>query len=80
MSDMDARAPRAMSDHINHPPHYTRGSVECIDVIEELELPYHLGNVLKYIWRAGHKNTDYMDDLRKAQWYLNRWIERLEAE
>jgi hypothetical protein len=62
-----------MSDAVNHPSHYTHGPVEVIDIIEGFELPYHLGNVIKYVLRAGHKN-DAIEDLRKARWYLDRYI------
>lgn len=59
-------------------PHYyfvTVGSqqYECIDVIEYIDLGYHLGNALKYLWRAGVKTGDPTDDLRKAQNYMERW-------
>lgn len=61
-------------DMVNHPPHYTRGKIEVIDFIEDQQLPYHLGNVIKYVARAGHKG-DKLEDLKKAQWYLARYIE-----
>lgn len=51
-------------DVINHPSHYTRGNIEVIDFIEDQQLPYHLGNVIKYIARAGHKG-DKLEDLKK---------------
>lgn len=60
-------------DIINHPSHYTRGKIEVIDFIEDQQLPYHLGNVIKYIARAGHKG-DKLEDLKKARWYLDRYI------
>ena len=67
-----------MSDNINHPAHYTFGSIEVIDAIEGLLLPYHLGNALKYIARAGRKDpAKTEEDLRKAIWYINRYIEFL---
>ena len=62
-------------DNVNHPAHYTYGSIEVIDVIEGLELPYHLGNAVKYIARAGRKDpAKTEEDLRKAIWYINRYI------
>lgn len=64
-------------DMVNSPPHYTTGGIETIDFIEAKELNYHLGNVVKYISRARHKNNT-LDDLKKAQWYLSREIERIE--
>ncbi len=66
-----------MPDIINHPPHYTHGEIETIDVIEDWRLGYHLGNALKYISRADHKGKR-LEDLRKAAWYLAREIEREE--
>ena len=66
-------------DAVNHPAHYTDGSIEVIDFIEDKKLPYHLGNAVKYIARAGKKDPDKTaEDLRKAVWYLNRYIEKLE--
>lgn len=52
-------------DVINHPSHYTRGKIEVIDFIEDQQLPYHLGNVIKYIARAGYKG-DKLEDLKKS--------------
>lgn len=60
-------------DIINHPSHYTRGKIEVIDFIEDQQLPYHLGNVVKYVARAGYKG-DKLEDLKKARWYLDRYI------
>jgi hypothetical protein len=62
-----------MSENVNHPSHYTQGSLEVIDAIEGLELGFHAGNVVKYVSRYKHKNG--IEDLRKAAWYLNRLIE-----
>jgi len=64
---------------IDHPPHYKPGKFECIDVIEDWGLGFHLGNALKYICRAGRKDAMTVD-LKKAEWYLRREIERLEKE
>ena len=64
-----------MIDNVNHPTHYTYGSLEVIDAIEGLLLPYHLGNAVKYIARAGRKDpAKTEEDLRKAIWYINRYI------
>ena len=68
-----------MKDLINHPEHYKTGGIETIDFIEAKELCYHLGNVVKYIARAKHKGA-YLNDLKKARWYLNRVIEKEEEE
>lgn len=70
-----------MTDLINHPPHYKRGGYECLDVIEALGLSYHLGNALKYLWRAGVKDpAKEMEDLRKARFFLDREIALREKE
>ena len=62
---------------VDHPDHYqTSTGLEAIDVIEAFfHGNFHLGNVFKYISRAGKKN-DYAEDLEKAAWYLQREIER----
>ena len=64
-----------MPDPINHPPHYTHGEIEATDAIEAWGLGFCLGNVVKYIARAGHKG-DRLEDLKKARWYLEREIKR----
>ena len=67
------------SDPVNNPDHYTDGGIETIDYIEAKGLGYHLGNAVKYISRAGKKGTNQgLEDLRKAQWYLARAIEKNE--
>lgn len=66
-------------DVVNHPSHYTYAGIEVIDVIEGFRLPYHLGNVVKYVLRHRHKGTP-VQDLKKARWYLDRYIQRLESE
>lgn len=66
-------------DNVNHPSHYTNhpSGVECIQVTEHMN--FCLGNAIKYIWRADLKN-DRLEDLKKARWYLDREIEKLEKE
>ncbi len=61
---------------INHPSHYNQG-IEAIDYIESHNMDFNIGNVIKYVTRAKHKGTE-LEDLKKASWYLNREIERLE--
>jgi len=61
------------TDMVNHPPHYTAGGIETIDFIEAKKLGYNLGNVVKYITRSDLKG-DRLENLKKAQWYLNREI------
>lgn len=61
---------------INHPSHYTQG-IEAIDYIESHRMDFNIGNVIKYVTRAKHKGTE-LQDLKKALWYLDREIKRLE--
>ena len=60
-------------DMVNHPPHYKTGGIETIDFIEAKNLGYNLGNVVKYISRADYKG-DRLENLKKAQWYMNREV------
>ena len=64
-------------DLVNSPPHYNQQKVECIDAIQSATNDgfefYLQGNILKYIWRYRYKNG--VEDLQKAQWYLNKLIE-----
>jgi hypothetical protein len=66
---------KPQADMVNHPPHYKVGGIEVIDYIESKELGYHLGNVIKYISRAGLKDGNVIQDLEKAEWYLSRAME-----
>jgi hypothetical protein len=65
---------------VNHPNHYGGDTTyEAIKVIEAWGLGFHLGNSVKYISRAGRKDpTKELEDLKKAQWYLDRKIKQLE--
>jgi hypothetical protein len=73
-----------MSDPVNHPAHYHSvylhvgcgKAIECIDIVRHMN--FNLGNVVKYIWRADHKGAT-IEDLKKARWYLDDEIKRLEA-
>ena len=66
-------------DTVNHPAHYTGhpSGVECIAITEHMG--FCVGNAVKYLWRAGHKGPA-LDDLRKARWYIDREIARVEAQ
>jgi hypothetical protein len=69
-------------DNVNSPAHYGNGSIECIDYIEDFLNPdefqgYLRGNIAKYLHRWPYKNGT--EDLKKAQWYLNKLIETMEA-
>jgi hypothetical protein len=74
-SSKDPRIPQF--DNVNHPAYYKIGGIETIDFIEAKDLNYRLGNAVKYITRAKHKGNE-LEDLKKAQWYLNREINKLE--
>ena len=65
-----------MSDAVNNPRHYTShpSGVECIEIAEHMS--FNLGNAVKYIWRASLKGKE-IEDLRKARWYIDREIQRL---
>ena len=62
------------ADMVNSPAHYKVGGIETIDFIEAKGLSYNLGNVVKYVTRAGYKGNR-KEDLEKARWYLTREIE-----
>jgi hypothetical protein len=62
------------ADMVNNPAHYKVGGIETIDFIEAKGLSYNLGNVVKYVTRAGYKGNR-KEDLEKARWYLTREIE-----
>ena len=68
-----SNTPMQKADPVNHPAHYKVGGIETIDFIEAKKLGYNLGNVVKYITRSDHKGNR-LQDLRKAQWYLEREI------
>ena len=66
-----------MTDPVNHPAHYTQGTIECIDAIKAELTPEEFrsfckGNALKYIWREQHKGGS--ESLLKAQWYMEKLL------
>ena len=67
-----------MSDAVNQPAHYTshESGIECIQITEHMN--FCLGNAVKYLWRAGLKNNT-IEDLKKAQWYIDREIKLRET-
>lgn len=68
-----------MNDPVNNPAHYTNhpSGIACIQVTEHMN--FNRGNAVKYIWRCGDKGKPE-EDLRKAIWYLEREIARLQAQ
>lgn len=76
-----------MNDNVKHPAHYTYGKIECIDFILDKNLDFPLGNAVKYIVRAGRKESNgialidkQIEDLKKARQYIDFEIEHLEGK
>lgn len=63
---------------VDHPSHYNMGKIEAIEIIEDWNLNFNLGNVIKYTLRAPYKGK-MLEDLKKVRWYINREIERISA-
>ena len=68
-------------DAVNHPSHYTQGSIECIDAIasalgHDAFIQFLRGQVIKYMWRLGHKG-DALKDAEKGKWYASRLVAEL---
>lgn len=75
--------PETENDNVNHPSHYTQGSIECIDAIEASMEPAEFrgamkANIIKYLWRYEYKNG--LEDLKKARFYLERMITSYEKD
>lgn len=82
MYDQEVPCYAEPTDDINHPTHYNTGNIETYDyIVDQLSpdeyLGYTKGNILKYVSRERHKGG--LNDLRKAQWYLNKYIERMDS-
>ena len=73
---------RYQHNSINHPDHYggKDNTYEAIKIIEAYDLNFSLGNVIKYVLRAGKKSENAIEDLEKAKWYVQRQIEFLEEK
>ena len=73
-----SRSRPKQADNVNHPPHYTRGNIECIDALAAATIDLQgldavcTANAIKYLWRWKHKGG--VEDLRKARWYIDRLI------
>lgn len=66
-----------MANMVTSPPHYKDAArVECITIIEDLNLGFNTGNAMKYLWRAGRKGAPEkrLEDLEKARFYIDREI------
>lgn len=67
-------------DIVNHPSHYETGKFECIEVMEEAlgketVMNFCLGNAFKYLYRCMSKHKEPGIDIKKARWYINKWLE-----
>lgn len=63
---------------VNHPDHYQGSRFEVIDIIEDYELGFNLGNAVKYVLRCENKGNK-KQDLEKAIWYLNRELSKFKG-
>ena len=76
--DLRARSYAPVIDPVNQPAHYKQvPGIECIEVTQHFN--FNLGNAIKYVWRSGEKGKQ-VEDLRKARWYIDRELVRLERE
>lgn len=66
-----------LKETVDHPVHYKKSGFEAIDIIEAFAFGFHIGNVVKYIFRYKYKGKP-IEDLKKARWYLDRKIQLLE--
>lgn len=72
-----------MADNVNHPGHYESGKFECIEVMEETQgteavLDFCICNAFKYLYR--HKRKNGLEDVKKARWYLDKYIEIIQRK
>ena len=81
LADADERGLRGLAKReanlVDHPVHYNTGKMEVIDIIEDWKLDFHCGNAVKYIGRHKHKGNP-KQDIEKAIWYLQRYLETLD--
>ena len=82
MGEISVLAQEIEDSNVNHPSHYNQAGIECIDAIKaslgDGYQDYCKGNVMKYLWRYKYKNG--IEDLKKAQWYLNSMVDSLQEE
>tara|TARA_R110002020_G_scaffold196017_2_gene396934 strand:+ start:3041 stop:3337 length:297 start_codon:yes stop_codon:yes gene_type:complete len=81
-SEQSGKRPWGSVDMVNSPPHYNQTGIECIHAISaatDKGFRYYLqGNIMKYLWRFDYKDKP-LEDLKKAQWYLDKLIEEVMA-
>lgn len=69
-----------VKDNVNHPSHYETGKFECIEVMrealgEDVVKGFCLGNAFKYLYRCNHKHQSPLEDVKKAIWYLDKFVD-----
>jgi len=64
---------------VDHPKHYNIGTIEVINIIDDWELGFYEGNIVKYVMRSKYKGKQ-VQDLEKAKWYLDRLLEIVKAQ
>jgi hypothetical protein len=72
-TELNQKTSQTKEEMVNHPKHYQSGKFEVIDIIEDFNLGFNLGNSVKYILRSNKKHNE-LEDLKKAVWYLQREI------
>ena len=81
MEILDRVGGNRRNDPVNRPAHYTTGTIEVIDFIDDKKLGFSLGNAVKYIVRAGKKDpAKTIEDLQKAIWYIDHYIKKFRTE
>lgn len=75
LSSIESRLDLPKIDMVNNPPHYASAKIEAIEVIEEFNLGFNLGNAVKYVLRC-EKKGNKKQDLEKALWYINRELSK----
>lgn len=81
-TEMMSKLQESVCDMVNHPAHYTKGDIECIDAIAAAVTGLTgmeavcTGNIIRYIWRWKHKNG--LEDVKKCRWFIDKLIEELE--
>lgn len=66
-------------EYVDHPKHYNQGGIELVNIVDSYQLGFYEGNIVKYMIRSGKKpGNSKLQDLKKAQWYLNYLIKLLD--
>jgi len=75
----DSTDSKKTNDPVQNPDHYTMARAECIEIIQDLGLGYHVATAMKYLWRCNFKGNK-KQDLEKAKWFIERELEYLEND